>query len=81
MSLTSVLILGPTGGFGQFVLAELIRRKSEFTRIGAIVDTTRERSNAKGELLESFEKQGVELVKGSPTDEAVYKGEINRESA
>jgi hypothetical protein len=74
MSLASVLILGPTGGFGQFILAELIGRKAEFTRIGAIIDTTRERSKAKTDLLNGFAAEGVELVEGSPTDVAVYKG-------
>lgn len=41
MSLRSVLVLGPTGGFGQFIVLELISRKSEFTRIGAFIDKTR----------------------------------------
>jgi len=76
MPLTSVLVLGPTGGFGQFVLLELIRRKAEFKRIAAIVDTTRERSETKLDLLKGFERKGVELVEGSPTDSTVYRGEI-----
>ncbi len=74
MSLTSVLVLGPTGGFGQFILAELVRRKAEFKRIAAFVDTTRERSKGKSDLLEKLESEGIELVKGSPTDAALYKG-------
>lgn len=74
MSLDSVLILGPTGGFGQFILAELIKRRTEFKRIGAIVDTSRERSKAKTDVLNAFAAQGVELVEGSPTDRAVYAG-------
>ncbi|TVY44391.1 Isoflavone reductase-like protein [Lachnellula occidentalis] len=74
MSLTSILVLGPTGGFGQFVLNELIRRKTEFKRIAAFVDRTREHSRAKSNLLETFATKGVELVKGSPTESAVYQG-------
>jgi uncharacterized protein YbjT (DUF2867 family) len=74
MSLTSVLVLGPTGGFGQFIIAELIKRKPEFKRIAALVDNTRERTQGKVDLLARLEAQGVELVTGSPTDATLYKG-------
>ncbi|TVY91882.1 hypothetical protein LAWI1_G003171, partial [Lachnellula willkommii] len=58
----------PTSGVGQFVLSELIRRKAEFERIAGIVHTTRKVSP-----LKTFATEGVELVKGSPTDPTVYQ--------
>jgi hypothetical protein len=76
MALTSVLVLGPTGGFGQFIVPELIRRKSSFTRIGAFIDESRPLSPEKSSILESYAEQGVELVKGSPRDPVPFKGKL-----
>lgn len=76
MALTSVLVLGPTGGFGQYIVPELIRRKSSFTRIGAFIDESRPESPEKSRILESYAKEGVELVKGSPGDPSPFKGKL-----
>ena len=76
MALTSVLVLGPTGGFGQFIVPELIRRKSSFTRIGTLIDDSRPPSPEKSRILESYVKQGVELVKASPGDTVPFKGKF-----
>jgi hypothetical protein len=76
MAFTSVLVLGPTGGFGQFIVPELVRRKSSFTRIGAYSDESRPLSSEKSYILESYAKQGVEIVKGSPKDPIPFKGKL-----
>jgi hypothetical protein len=62
MALKPVLVLGPTGGFGQFIIPELIRRKTEFSRIGAFIDITRPQSSAKAQALQNYAEQGVELM-------------------
>lgn len=74
MALTSVLVLGPTGGFGQFLVPELIRRKSQFQRIGVFIDTTRPQSPTKTKTLQQYAAQGVELIEGAPGDSAPFKG-------
>jgi uncharacterized protein YbjT (DUF2867 family) len=74
MALTSVLVLGPSGGFGQYILPELIRRKESFKRVGAFVDVTRPQDAKKTAALQSYAKQGVEVVKASPGDIEPFKG-------
>jgi hypothetical protein len=74
MSLKSVLVLGPTGGFGQFIFLELIRRKSEFTRIGAFIDKTRPLDSVKAHTLQSYAEEGIEMVEGTPGDSAPFRG-------
>ena len=74
MALTSVLVLGPTGGFGQFLVPELIRRKASFKRIGAFVDITRPRDDKKTQTLENYAEQGVKIVNASPGDPESFKG-------
>lgn len=74
MALTSVLVLGPTGGLGQFLVPELIRRKDSFTRIGAYVDLTRPQSAEKIQALQDYESKGVEIVKGTPGDPTPFQG-------
>jgi len=74
MALTSVLVLGPTGGFGQFILPELIRRKAEFKRIGAFVDLTRPQDDKKAQILQKYTEQGVEIVKASPGLSEPFRG-------
>ncbi|KUJ10377.1 NAD(P)-binding protein [Mollisia scopiformis] len=74
MALTSILVLGPTGGFGQFLVPELIRRKAEFQRIGAFTDTTRPQSAEKTKILQDYTTQGVEIVEGSYGDPAAFRG-------
>ncbi len=74
MALTSVLILGPTGGFGQFIVPELVRRKASFDRIGVFIDRTRPQSPEKSRVLQEYAEKGVELVKASPGDSTPFKG-------
>ncbi|KAG0645843.1 hypothetical protein D0Z07_7941 [Hyphodiscus hymeniophilus] len=75
MALTSVLVLGPTGGFGQFLVPELIRRKASFKRIGAFVDVTRPQDDKKIKALQDYAENGVEIVKASPGDSEPFRGE------
>jgi hypothetical protein len=74
MVLTSILVLGPTGGLGQFLLPELIRRRTSFTRIGAFIDLTRPQSTEKARILKDYAENGVELVEASPGDPTPFKG-------
>lgn len=74
MALTSVLVLGPTGGFGQFLVPELIRRKASFKRIGAFVDITRPQDDKKTQALQKYAEQGVEIVDASPGDAEPFEG-------
>ena len=77
MTKNSILVLGPTGGLGKFLLEELIRRKDEFGKLGAFVDTSRPQSTEKTKALDSLAEQGVVLVKGtynSPNDLSVFSG-------
>ncbi|RDW58601.1 NAD(P)-binding protein-7 [Coleophoma cylindrospora] len=60
MAFNSVLVLGPTGGLGQFLVPELIRRKSNFTRIGAFIDLTRPQSAEKARLMQ--DSSGFQVV-------------------
>ncbi|KAE8449255.1 hypothetical protein EG329_008422 [Mollisiaceae sp. DMI_Dod_QoI] len=74
MAFTSVLVLGPTGGLGQFLIPELIRRKPSFDRIGAFIDLTRPQSTKKARILQGYTENGVELVESSPGDPTPFKG-------
>lgn len=74
MALTSVLVLGPTGGFGQFIIPELVRRKAEFKRIGAFVDLTRPQDEKKTRALGNYAEQGVEIVKAMPGQSEPFQG-------
>lgn len=78
MALTSVLVLGPTGGFGQFLLPELIRRKSNFQRIGVFIDNTRQQAAAKAKTLQEYASKGIELIEASPGDPTPFKGDAIR---
>lgn len=76
MALTSVLILGPTGGFGKYILPELVRRKDLFQRIAAFDDTSRPKTPLRAQALQAYSENGIELVEGSLTepDSASFKG-------
>lgn len=74
MSVASVLVVGATGGFGKYLIPELIRRKASFNRIGAFVDITRPQDAAKTETLRRYGEQGVEIVEASPGDPGPFKG-------
>jgi hypothetical protein len=74
MAFSSVLVLGPTGGLGQFLLPELIRRKPSFARIGAFIDLTRPQSTEKARILQDYAENGVELVEAFPGDPTPFKG-------
>jgi len=74
MAFSSVLVLGPTGGLGQFLIPELIRRKSNFDRIGAFIDLTRPQSSEKARTLQSYAENGVELVQAFPGDPNPFQG-------
>ena len=62
MALRSVLILGLAGDFGRFIIGELIRRTTNFTRISAFLDNTKPLDSVKAHLLRSYSGQGIELV-------------------
>jgi hypothetical protein len=74
MAFTSILVLGPTGGLGQFLLPELIRRKTNFTRIRAFIDLTQPQSTEKARILKDYAENEVELVEASPGDPTPFKG-------
>jgi hypothetical protein len=57
-TLTSVLVLGPTGGFGKFLIEELLNRKAEFRRIAAFNDTERPPNAGKLKIFEDFASRG-----------------------
>jgi uncharacterized protein YbjT (DUF2867 family) len=73
-TLTSVLVLGPTGGFGKFLIAELVNRRADFKRIGAFNDTERPPSAEKVSIFEDFAGQGVEVVAGTFSDVKAFSG-------
>jgi uncharacterized protein YbjT (DUF2867 family) len=73
--LTSILILGPTGGFGKFLLAELIRRQSEFRRIAAFNDTERSPNMEKARQFTEWDAEGVEVVSGTFRDVEPFRGQ------
>jgi len=73
-TLRSVLVLGPTGSVGKQVLKVLIRRKAEFTRIGAFSNSERPPSPAASKQLEELAAQGVEIVTGTFDDASAFKG-------
>lgn len=74
MALTSVLVLGPAGGFGQFLVPELIRRGANFKRVGAFIDNTRAQSDEKRRTLQDYAVKGVELIRGDPGDSTPFEG-------
>jgi hypothetical protein len=69
-----LLVIGPTGGFGRFIIDELIRLKTSFIRIGAFINHTRPLGSTKAHLLQSYNEQGIELIEDTPGDPAVFKG-------
>lgn len=73
--LTSVLILGPTGGFGKFLLAELIQRKSEFRRIAPFNDTERLPNTEKVRQFTEWAAEGIEVVSGTFSDVEPFRGQ------
>ena len=75
-TLTSVLVLGPTGGFGKFLIAELVQRRAQFKRIGAFNDTERPPNAEKVRIFEDFAGQGVEVVSGTFRDVKAFTGKL-----
>jgi hypothetical protein len=73
MALKSVLVLGPTGRFGQLVIPELIHRKASLERIGAFMDNRRLQSPGKARALQDYAEKGVVLVEASPGDPTPFK--------
>jgi hypothetical protein len=74
MVLKSVLIIGPTGNVGYSISKEMIRRRSDFDRIGAFYNTARP-SNAEKEATYAELKQGgMEIVSGTFTDVNAFRG-------
>jgi hypothetical protein len=76
-TLTSVLVLGPTGGFGKFLIAELVQRKEEFKRIGAFNDTERPPNAEKVKVFEEFASKGVDVVSGTFSDVKAFTGKFS----
>jgi hypothetical protein len=72
--LRSVLVLGPTGGFGQFLIAELINRAAEFSRFAAFNDLSRPQNPTRLAAFEAYEKKGVEIVNGTFDDVKAFEG-------
>lgn len=81
--LHSILVIGPTGAVGLSVLRELIKRRSEFKRIGAFNRSSRS-EHEKGfipvhdekrkEYFDEFEAGGVEIITGDYEHVDAFKG-------
>lgn len=72
--LKSVLVLGPTGGFGQFLIGELIKRSGDFSRFAAFDDISRPPTPSRLAALAKYRGQGVEIVRGSFEDADAFEG-------
>lgn len=70
----SVLISGAGGNFGPFVLSELVKNSERFSRIAILC-----REERKEDFSPWLEK-GVEVIIGSMTDSASYRGNLLRSS-
>jgi len=70
--LTSVLVLGPTGGVGKATITELLRRAQEFHRIAAFCNLERQKPDDPS--FKELESKGVEVVKGTFDDVDAFKG-------
>jgi hypothetical protein len=65
----SVLVIGAGGNFGSAVMNEFIRQKSNFSRVGILTDPARK------DKFDQYKKHEIDLVLGSYSDPAMYKGQ------
>lgn len=73
-TLTSILVVGPTGAVGIAVCNALIGRKTSFKRIAAFNNTSRPVDAAKHTTLDAFKNGGMEIVSGDYTTVDAFKG-------
>jgi len=63
-TLTSVLVVGPTGRFGIDICHNLSLQKDKFKRIAAFENTSRPSDAKKQQVYASFQDAGLEIVRG-----------------
>jgi hypothetical protein len=73
-TLTSVLVIGPTGRFGIDICHGLAKEKKNFKRLAAFDNTARPSSSSKNEMLSELKQEGFEVISGSYTDVSCYQG-------
>jgi hypothetical protein len=66
----SVLIIGAGGNFGSVLVKEFIRQRASFGRVAILTDASRVAR------FEAVKEHDIEVIAGSWTDPAVYKGNI-----
>ena len=74
VTLTSVLVIGPTGSVGLALCKKFIERSSSFERIAAFNNTERPTDPAKQAILDELHQSGVEIVSGTYSDVSAFRG-------
>jgi hypothetical protein len=74
VTLTSVLVVGPTGKVGFPLCKGLIDKRSNFKRIAAFKNSDRPSSPQKDAAYNELQEQGIEIVSGTYTDVDAFKG-------
>src|ERR1700761_3905493 len=73
-TLTSVLVVGPSGSIGIKLCQALVNQKADFKRIAAFRNTDRTGSSKKDEFFEKLASEGLEIVSGSYSDVDAFRG-------
>jgi hypothetical protein len=73
-TLTSVLVVGPTGSVGLAICHELVRQKNKFKRIAAFNNNERSGNSQKDALLKQFANEGIEIISGTYDDVDAFRG-------
>jgi len=58
----SVLLVGATGGLGQYVAQELLNNRESFSRVGFYHNTARPTDESKAALLKTLQDGGIEII-------------------
>jgi hypothetical protein len=73
-TLTSIIVIGPTGRFGIDICHALAAKKESFKRLAAFNNTSRPSSPSKDETLDQLKGEGFEIISGDYTDVSCYEG-------
>jgi hypothetical protein len=72
-TLTSILVIGPTGRLGIDICRGLAKEKNNFKRLAAFDNTSRPSSSSQIETLSELKQEGFEIISGSYTDVSCYQ--------
>jgi hypothetical protein len=73
-TLTSILVIGPTGRCGIDICHALAKEKRKFKRLAVFNNTSRPSSSSRDETLAELKQGGFEIISGEYIDISCYDG-------